>query len=75
MIRSIRQPWLLVAAALALPLAHADDSPPPVGWSGQGQAGAVLARGNADATTANVRLDASDTIDQDGRRTIHSRSL
>jgi putative salt-induced outer membrane protein len=63
MIRSIRQPWLLVVAALALPLAHADNSPPPVGWSGQGQAGAVLARGNADATTADVKLDASDTID------------
>lgn len=61
MIRSIRQPLLLAAGVFALPLAHADD-PPPVGWTGTGQAGLVLARGNADTTTANVKLDATDTV-------------
>jgi putative salt-induced outer membrane protein len=61
MIRSIRQPLLLAAGLFALPLAHADD-PPPVGWTGTGQAGLVLARGNADTTTANVKLDATDTF-------------
>jgi putative salt-induced outer membrane protein len=61
MIRSIRQPLLLAAGLFALPLAHAD-SPPPVGWTGQGQAGVVIARGTLDTTTANVKLDATDTI-------------
>ena len=64
MIRSIRQPLLLVAGLLALPLAHADDAPPPpVGWTGKGEAGLVLARGNADATTADVKLDGTDTFE------------
>lgn len=53
----------IATAMLANTAAHADDAPPPVGWTGQGQAGAVLARGNADTTTADVKLDASDTID------------
>ena len=61
MIRSIRQPLLLAAGLFALPIAHADDAA-PVGWTGAGQAGLVLARGNADTTTANVKLDATDTI-------------
>ena len=65
MIRSTR-PLPLVAGALvlapAVPAAYADDTPPPVGWTGQGQAGLVLARGNADTTTANVKFDGTDTI-------------
>jgi len=62
-----RQVQLAVAtwtAVLAIPAAYADDAPPPVGWTGQGQAGAVLARGNADTTSADVKLDASNTIEQ-----------
>jgi putative salt-induced outer membrane protein len=62
MIRSIRQPLLLAAGLFALPLAHADAPPPPVGWTGQGQAGIVLARGTLDTTTANAKLDATDSI-------------
>jgi putative salt-induced outer membrane protein len=71
--RWIRQPTLRFAGAtllLANSLAHADDAPPPVGWSGKGEAGLVLARGNADTTTANVRLDASDLI-WPWKHTIH----
>ena len=61
MIRSIRQPVLLAAGLVALPLAYADDAPPPpVGWTGAGQVGAVLSRGNSDATTANVKFDGSE---------------
>jgi putative salt-induced outer membrane protein len=60
MTRSIRQPLLLAAGLFALPLAHAADNT-PVGWTGSGQAGVVLARGNADTTTANVKFDATDT--------------
>jgi putative salt-induced outer membrane protein len=63
MIRSIRQPLLLAAGLFALPLAHADDAPPPpVGWTGKGEVGAVLARGNADTTTADVKFDGSDSF-------------
>jgi putative salt-induced outer membrane protein len=65
MTRSTR-PLPLVAGVLvfasAVPAAYADDPPPPVGWTGQGQAGLVLARGNADTTTANMKLDATDTF-------------
>jgi putative salt-induced outer membrane protein len=66
MIRSIRQLPLRVAGAallLASSLVHADDPSTPVGWTGKGEAGLVLARGNADTTTADVKLDASDTVD------------
>ncbi len=66
MTRSTRQQLQLAVgictAMLTVPAAYAADAPPPVGWTGQGQAGAVLARGNADTTTADVKLDASDTI-------------
>jgi putative salt-induced outer membrane protein len=62
MIRSIRQPLLLAAGLFALPLAYADAPPPPVGWTGLGQAGLVLARGTLDTTTANAKLDATDSI-------------
>ena len=65
MTRSIRSA-ALASGALALvctiPAAYADDTPPPKGWAGQGQAGVVLARGNADATTANAKLDATNTV-------------
>jgi putative salt-induced outer membrane protein len=63
MIRSIRQPWLVAAGLFALPVAHADDAPPPpVGWTGKGEAGLVLSRGNADTTTADVKFDGSDSF-------------
>ena len=66
MIRSTRPVPFTVAAlvlACAMPMAHADDAPPPpVGWTGQGQAGLVLARGNAETTTANAKLDTTDTV-------------
>ena len=62
----IQQPSLRVTGAALLlvsSLAYADEPPTPVGWSGRGEVGLVLARGNSDATTANLRLDATDTID------------
>ena len=66
------QPLLRVAGAacvLVSSLAYADD-PTPVGWSGKGEAGLVLARGNADTTTANVKLDAADFVDA-WKHTVH----
>ena len=63
MIRSIRQPLLFAAGLLVLPLVHADEAPPPpAGWTGKGAAGAVLARGNADTTTADVKFDGTDSF-------------
>lgn len=66
MMRPMRQRIQLAVgiytAMLAIPAAYADDTPPPVGWTGQGQAGAVLERGNAATTSANAKLDATDTI-------------
>jgi putative salt-induced outer membrane protein len=73
MIRSTRPVALIpgaLAIACAIPAAYADDAPPPVGWSGHGQAGLVLARGNADTTTANAKIDASDTIN-DWKHLLH----
>jgi putative salt-induced outer membrane protein len=46
----------LIGALAAAPLAaQADDLPPA--WSGKGQAGYVMARGNSDTDSANVKLD------------------
>jgi len=42
----------LVVAPIAV---HAQDLPP--GWSGKGQAGYVMSRGNSDTDSANVKLD------------------
>jgi putative salt-induced outer membrane protein len=46
----------LICALVAVPItAHADDIPP--GWSGKGQAGYVMSRGNSDTDSANVKID------------------
>lgn len=44
-----------VAMLIAPPAAHADELPP--GWSGKGQAGYVMSRGNSDTDSANVKVD------------------
>ncbi len=46
---------LMVALAIAGTLARADDL--PAGWSGKGQAGYVMSRGNSDTDAANVKLE------------------
>jgi putative salt-induced outer membrane protein len=56
--RSARKSILLhsAAAAAVVPLAAgAEDL--PMGWSGKGQAGYVMSRGNSDTDAANVKLD------------------
>jgi putative salt-induced outer membrane protein len=44
------------ALAIAAPIAAYADDPPP-GWSGKGQAGYVMSRGNSDSDSANGILD------------------
>lgn len=46
----------VIGALLTAPLAvHADNL--PEGWSGKGQAGYVMSRGNSDTDAANVKID------------------
>jgi putative salt-induced outer membrane protein len=48
----------LIGALVAAPISvHADE--PPTGWSGKGQAGFVMSRGNSDTDSANAKLDLS----------------
>jgi putative salt-induced outer membrane protein len=74
------QNWIALAAlagTLGVSAALADDAPPPAppqGWSGKGQAGVVLSRGNSDTDTANAKLDLSDTIG-DWKHTVHFEGL
>jgi putative salt-induced outer membrane protein len=45
-----------ICALIAAPITvHADDL--PQGWSGKGQAGYVMSRGNSDTDSANVKID------------------
>jgi putative salt-induced outer membrane protein len=55
MIRSPHRPALFAAGLLVIPLAHGAD------WTGKGELGALLARGNADATSADAKLDVAET--------------
>jgi putative salt-induced outer membrane protein len=45
----------VIGALLTAPPAHAGDL--PQGWSGKGQAGYVMSRGNSDTDAANVKID------------------
>jgi putative salt-induced outer membrane protein len=56
MIGSTR-PVLFAAGLLTMPLAHGAD------WSGKGQLGALLARGNTDTTSGDAKIDVAETTD------------
>jgi putative salt-induced outer membrane protein len=49
--------------AITAPLAARADDPPP-GWSGKGQLGYVMSRGNSDADSANAALDVNYVTDE-----------
>jgi len=73
MMRRTRLPSLCTAGAamaLATSMTYADNVTAPMGWSGKGEAGLVLARGNADTTSANAKLDAMDIVN-DWKHTVH----
>ena len=50
--------WTLIVSVLALFTAlsaHADDA--KAGWSGKGEVGYLMARGNSESDSANAKLD------------------
>jgi putative salt-induced outer membrane protein len=61
-----RVPAAVLASILAASPVFADVAPPPPppaqGWSGKGEAGYVMSRGNADTDSANAKLDLADVI-------------
>jgi putative salt-induced outer membrane protein len=70
----------LPAAAVALIVgastAFAADAPPPPaqGWSGKGEVGYVMSRGNTDTDSANAKIDLADLIG-DWKHSIHLEGL
>jgi putative salt-induced outer membrane protein YdiY len=71
----------LTAAAIALIIAassaFADGPPPPPpapGWSGKGEVGYVMSRGNTDTDSANAKIDLADLIG-DWKHSIHLEGL
>ena len=56
--------------------AFADEAPPtpPDGWSGKGQAGYVMSRGNSDSDSGNAKLDVAD-LNGDWKHTMHLEGL
>jgi putative salt-induced outer membrane protein len=72
--------WLLsviVFCPCAVPVAFADDAPPAPpaqGWSGKGELGYVMSRGNTDTDTANTKLDLADVLG-DWKQSIHFEGL
>jgi putative salt-induced outer membrane protein len=68
MIRSTHRPVLFAAGLLIMPLAHGAD------WSGKGELGALLARGNTDTTSGDAKLDIAATTDH-WKNAAHLASL
>ena len=80
MIRSWTSASLVACAffsTLSISAAFADDAPPPPppdGWSGKGQAGYVMSRGNTDSDSGNAKLDVAD-LNGDWKHTLHLEGL
>lgn len=64
----------LVAATAATAVAHAADAPPPNGWSGAGQLGYVMSRGNTDSDSANGKF-ALNYIQDDWKHALTAEAL
>ncbi|HEY2418713.1 MAG TPA: DUF481 domain-containing protein [Steroidobacteraceae bacterium] len=60
--------------ATATALADAPPPPPAQGWSGKGEAGYVMSRGNADTDSANAKLDLADVFG-DWKQLLHLEGL
>jgi putative salt-induced outer membrane protein len=74
------QPRLPIAALAFLAVAStvfADDAPPPPpaqGWSGKGEIGYVMSRGNTDTDLANAKIDLADVVG-DWKHSMHLEAL
>jgi putative salt-induced outer membrane protein len=72
--------WLPIATlalGFAASTAMADDAPPPPpaqGWSGKGEVGYLMSRGNTDTDSANAKLDLADIVG-DWKHTFHLEGL
>src|ERR1700685_3708823 len=64
---------VLLVTRVSTPLAEYAP-PPPEGWSGKGQAGYVMSRGNTDTDSANAKLDLAD-YEGDWKHTLHLDGL
>lgn len=73
-----RVPAAALALVVAASTAFADDAPPPPppaqGWSGKGEAGYVMSRGNTNTDSANAKLDLADVVG-DWKHSIHLAGL
>jgi putative salt-induced outer membrane protein len=70
-------PAAIVALMVSVACAIADDMPPPPptqGWSGKGEAGYVMSRGNTDTDSANAKIDLADLIG-DWKDSLHLEGL
>jgi putative salt-induced outer membrane protein len=61
-------PSVIGALAIAVPIAAQADNLPQ-GWSGKGQAGYVMSRGDSDTDAANVKVDLN-LVSQDWKQTL-----
>ena len=67
----------VLAVLAAVNIALADDAPaapPAQGWSGRGEVGYVMSRGNADTESANAKIDLSDLAGA-WKHTLHLEGL
>ena len=73
-----RSRFLLNAFALSVAtftaLADAPPPPPVQGWSGKGEAGYVMSRGNSNTDSANAKLDLADVVG-DWKQSFHLEGL
>ena len=80
-----RAPAAAIALLAAAATVCADDAPAPPpppppppppaqGWSGKGQAGYVMARGNTDTDVANAKIDLGDVVG-DWKHSMHLEAL
>ena len=71
-------PAAAVAFIIAASSASAGDAAPPPppaqGWSGKGEVGYVMSRGNTDTDSANAKIDLADVL-EDWKQSIHLEGL
>jgi putative salt-induced outer membrane protein len=74
MIRRWAPVAVLAASVASSALADSPPPPPAQGWSGKGEVGYVMSRGNADTDSANAKLDLAD-VAGDWKQSFHVEGL